>query len=159
MNNELKSLGLFDVTAHWNLSPQKLAQLSLDKNQAKLAKSGAISVNTGEFTGRSPKDRFVVKDSITENSVWWGEVNIPFSPEKYNKLYNKVTSYLKGKEVFVRDVYACADDDFRLNIRVVNEYPWSNMFAYNMFLRPIDDELSNFQADWTILMYRHLWQC
>ena len=151
MNNELKSLGLFDVTAHWNLSPQKLAQLSLDKNQAKLAKSGAISVNTGEFTGRSPKDRFVVKDSITENSVWWGEVNIPFSPEKYNKLYNKVTSYLKGKEVFVRDVYACADDDFRLNIRVVNEYPWSNMFAYNMFLRPTDDELSNFQADWTIL--------
>jgi phosphoenolpyruvate carboxykinase (ATP) len=151
MNNELSNLGLFDVTAHWNLSPQKLTQISLDKNQAQLADSGAISVNTGEFTGRSPKDRFVVKDSLTENSVWWGEVNIPFSPEKYNKLYNKVTSYLKGKEVFVRDVYACADEEFKLNIRVVNEYPWSNMFAYNMFLRPTEDELSNFQADWTIL--------
>jgi len=151
MNNELSNLGLFDVTAHWNLSPQKLTQISLDKNQAQLADSGAISVNTGEFTGRSPKDRFVVKDSLTENSVWWGEVNIPFSPEKYNKLYNKVTSYLKGKEVFVRDVYACADEEFKLNIRVVNEYPWSNMFAYNMFLRPNEDELSNFQADWTIL--------
>ena len=121
MNNELSNLGLFDVTAHWNLSPQKLTQISLDKNQAQLADSGAISVNTGEFTGRSPKDRFVVKDSLTENSVWWGEVNIPFSPEKYNKLYNKVTSYLKGKEVFVRDVYACADEEFKLNIRVVNE--------------------------------------
>lgn len=151
MNNELSNLGLFDVTAHWNLSPQKLTQISLNKNQAQLADSGAISVNTGEFTGRSPKDRFVVKDSLTENSVWWGEVNIPFSPEKYNKLYNKVTSYLKGKEVFVRDVYACADEEFKLNIRVVNEYPWSNMFAYNMFLRPTEDELSNFQADWTIL--------
>jgi phosphoenolpyruvate carboxykinase (ATP) len=151
MNNELSNLGIFDVTAHWNLSPQKLTQISLDKNQAQLADSGAISVNTGEFTGRSPKDRFVVKDSLTENSVWWGEVNIPFSPEKYNKLYNKVTSYLKGKEVFVRDVYACADEEFKLNIRVVNEYPWSNMFAYNMFLRPNEDELSNFQADWTIL--------
>lgn len=151
MNNELSNLGLFDVTAHWNLSPQKLTQISLNKNQAQLADSGAISVNTGEFTGRSPKDRFVVKDSLTENSVWWGEVNIPFSPEKYNKLYNKVTSYLKGKEVFVRDVYACADEEFKLNIRVVNEYPWSNMFAYNMFLRPNEDELSNFQADWTIL--------
>ena len=151
MNNELSNLGIFDVTAHWNLSPQKLTQISLDKNQAQLADSGAISVNTGEFTGRSPKDRFVVKDSLTENSVWWGEVNIPFSPEKYNKLYNKVTSYLKGKEVFVRDVYACADEEFKLNIRVVNEYPWSNMFAYNMFLRPTEDELSNFQADWTIL--------
>jgi len=151
MNNELSNLGLSDVTAHWNLSPQKLTQISLDKNQAQLADSGAISVNTGEFTGRSPKDRFVVKDSITEDSVWWGEVNIPFSPEKYHKLYNKVTTYLKGKEVFVRDVYACADEDFKLNIRVVNEYPWSNMFAYNMFLRPTEDELANFQADWTIL--------
>ena len=66
--------------------------------------------------------------------VWWGDINIPFDPDKFDKLYDKVVAYLSGKEVYVRDCYACADEDYRLNIRVVNEYPWSNLFVYNMFL-------------------------
>ena len=132
----LEDLRITEVNANWNLSPEKLTEISLSKNYASLANSGAISINTGEFTGRSPKDRFVVKDNTTENAVWWGDVNIPFNPEKYNALYNKVTEYLRGKDVYVRDVYACADENFRLNIRVINEYPWSNLFTYNMFLRP-----------------------
>ena len=147
----LEDLRITEVNANWNLSPEKLTEISLSKNYATLANSGAISINTGEFTGRSPKDRFVVKDSTTENAVWWGDVNIPFSPEKYNTLYNKVTEYLKGKDVYVRDVYACADENFRLNIRVINEYPWSNLFAYNMFLRPTEEELNNFTPDWSII--------
>ncbi len=147
----LEDLRITEVNANWNLSPEKLTEISLSKNYATLANSGAISINTGEFTGRSPKDRFVVKDSTTENTVWWGDVNIPFSPEKYNTLYNKVTDYLKGKDIFVRDVYACADENFRLNIRVINEYPWSNLFTYNMFLRPTEEELNNFTPDWSII--------
>ena len=147
----LEDLRITEVNANWNLSPEKLTEISLSKNYATMANSGAISINTGEFTGRSPKDRFVVKDSNTENVVWWGDVNIPFSPEKYNTLYNKVTEYLKGKDVYVRDVYACADENFRLNIRVINEYPWSNLFAYNMFLRPTEEELNNFTPDWSII--------
>ena len=147
----LEDLRITEVNANWNLSPEKLTEISLTKNYATMANSGAISINTGEFTGRSPKDRFVVKDSTTENAVWWGDVNIPFSPEKYNTLYNKVTEYLKGKDVYVRDVYACADENFRLNIRVINEYPWSNLFAYNMFLRPTEEELNNFTPDWSII--------
>ena len=147
----LEDLRITEVNANWNLSPEKLTEISLSKNYATMANSGAISINTGEFTGRSPKDRFVVKDSTTENAVWWGDVNIPFSPEKYNTLYNKVTEYLKGKDVYVRDVYACADENFRLNIRVINEYPWSNLFAYNMFLRPTEEELNNFTPDWSII--------
>lgn len=147
----LEDLRITEVNANWNLSPEKLTEISLSKNYATLANSGAISINTGEFTGRSPKDRFVVKDSTTENAVWWGDVNIPFIPEKYNALYNKVTEYLKGKDVYVRDVYACADENFRLNIRVINEYPWSNLFAYNMFLRPTEEELNNFTPDWSII--------
>lgn len=147
----LEDLRITEVNANWNLSPEKLTEISLSKNYATLANSGAISINTGEFTGRSPKDRFVVKDSTTENAVWWGDVNIPFNPEKYNTLYNKVTEYLKGKDVYVRDVYACADENFRLNIRVINEYPWSNLFAYNMFLRPNEEELNNFTPDWSII--------
>lgn len=155
MNNKsiksLADLGISEVNVHWNLSPKELSEIALQKKQAVLADSGAISVNTGEFTGRSPKDRFIVKDSITENTVWWGEVNIPFSSEKYKNLYKKVTTYLKGKEVFVRDVYACADSNYRLNIRVINEYSWSNIFAYNMFLRPSDEELDNFIPEWSII--------
>ena len=147
----LEDLRITEVNANWNLSPEKLTEISLSMNYATLANSGAISINTGEFTGRSPKDRFVVKDSNTENTVWWGDVNIPFNPEKYNTLYNKVTEYLKGKDVYVRDVYACADENFRLNIRVINEYPWSNLFVYNMFLRPTEEELNNFNPDWSII--------
>tara|TARA_Y200000002_G_scaffold121292_1_gene99522 strand:- start:572 stop:2200 length:1629 start_codon:yes stop_codon:yes gene_type:complete len=147
----LEDLRITEVNANWNLSPEKLTEISLSKNYATMANSGAISINTGEFTGRSPKDRFVVKDSTTENAVWWGDVNIPFSPEKYYTLYNKVTENLKGKDVYVRDVYACADENFRLNIRVINEYPWSNLFAYNMFLRPTEEELNNFTPDWSII--------
>ena len=147
----LEDLRITEVNANWNLSPEKLTEISLTKNYATMANSGAISINTGEFTGRSPKDRFVVKDSTTENAVWWGDVNIPFSSEQYNTLYNKVTEYLKGKDVYVRDVYACADENFRLNIRVINEYPWSNLFAYNMFLRPTEEELNNFTPDWSII--------
>ena len=147
----LEDLRITEVNANWNLSPEKLTEISLSKNYATMANSGAISINTGEFTGRSPKDRFVVKDRTTENAVWWGDVNIPFSSEQYNTLYNKVTEYLKGKDVYVRDVYACADENFRLNIRVINEYPWSNLFAYNMFLRPTEEELNNFTPDWSII--------
>ena len=117
----------------------------------KEASSGALAVNTGEFTGRSPKDRFIVRDSITEDKVWWGDINIPFDSEAFDRLYDKVINYLNEKELFVRDSYACADSDYKLNIRVINEYPWSNMFAYNMFLRPTEEELENFEPEWTVV--------
>ena len=155
MNNDIQSqlykLGISDVNIHWNLSPEKLASLSVDLEQAKPTSFGAITVNTGEFTGRSPKDRFIVMDDLTADSVWWGDVNIPFSPDKYKSLYNKVVNYIKNKDIYVRDVYACADENFRLNIRVINEYPWSNLFAYNMFLRPSEEELKTFSPEWTII--------
>ena len=96
-------------------------------------------------------DRFIVKDGITEDKVWWGDINIPFDADKFQKLYDKVTDYLSNKEVFVRDSYACADEDYKLNIRVINEYPWSNMFAYNMFLRPTEEELKGFDPEWTVV--------
>ncbi|MCL4167344.1 UNVERIFIED_CONTAM: hypothetical protein GTU68_056205, partial [Idotea baltica] len=113
--------------------------------------NGTLAVNTGEFTGRSPMDRFIVKDDITDDKIWWGPINIPFSVDKFDALYDKVISYLNQKEIFVRDSYACADSDYKLNIRVINEYPWSNMFAYNMFLRPTEQELENFSPEWTVI--------
>jgi len=83
--------------------------------------------------------------------VWWGDINIPFDTDKFDALYDKVTTYLSEKEVYVRDSYACADPQYQLNIRVINEYPWSNMFAYNMFLRPTATELEGFDPEWLIV--------
>ncbi|WP_081210562.1 phosphoenolpyruvate carboxykinase (ATP) [Salegentibacter sediminis] len=147
----LEEYGIKDATLHYQLSPKELHRITIEKGQGVEASSGALAVNTGEFTGRSPKDRFIVKDEVTKDEVWWGDINIPFEPQKFDQLYKKVTEYLSGKEIFARDAYACADDKYRLNIRVVNEYPWSNMFAYNMFLRPEEEELKDFKEDWLIL--------
>ncbi len=147
----LNSYGIKNAVVHYNLSPKKLHQICIDTKIGKEASSGALAINTGEFTGRSPMDRFIVKDDITKDRVWWGDINIPFESAKFDKLYDKVVAYLSEKEIYVRDSYACADENYKLNIRVVNEYPWSNMFAYNMFLRPTEEELETFSPEWTVI--------
>jgi phosphoenolpyruvate carboxykinase (ATP) len=150
-NASVTDLGISDGKAHWNLSPEQLSKIALDAGQAKMTSSGSITVDTGEFMGRSPKDKFTVKDEVTANSVWWNNFNIPFEPAKFDQLYIKMIRYFEGKEFFVRDVYACADTRYRMNIRVINEYAWSNLFVYNMFIRPSEKELQNFKSEWLIL--------
>ena len=150
-NATISDLGIKNAVAHWNLSPEKLAEIAIEKGQATQTSTGAININTGEFTGRSPKDRFIVYDNITKDSVWWGDINIPFEEEKFEQLHKRVIEYLNGKELFVRDAYACADSRFKMNLRIINEYAWSNLFAYNMFLRPSEEEINNFSAEWTII--------
>lgn len=147
----LAAIGLNVATAHWNLSPEELTQKTLELGQGELNDTGALCVSTGKFTGRSPKDKFTVKDAITEKSVDWGDVNIPFAPDAFDKLYDKVCTYLTGKEIWVRDAYACADPKYRLNIRVVNETPWANLFCNDLFLRPTEDEIKSQNPDWLIL--------
>ncbi|CAM4336238.1 phosphoenolpyruvate carboxykinase (ATP) [Gillisia hiemivivida] len=147
----LEKYGINKATAHYQLSPKELHQITLVNNQGVESATGALAVNTGEFTGRSPKDRFLVKDEETKDKVWWGDINIPFDTDKFDKLYDKVVDYLSEKEIYVRDSYACADDNYRINIRVINEYAWSNLFAYNMFLRPEESELENFKEDWIVV--------
>lgn len=148
---QLADLGLEVATAHWNLSPEVLVQQTVERKQGELSDTGALCVQTGKFTGRSPKDKFVVKDQTTEKTVDWGDINIPTTPEIFDALYNKVCQYLQGKEVWVRDAYACADPKYRLNIRVVNEDPWANLFCHHLFLRPTESELASQQPDWLIL--------
>jgi len=147
----LNNLGIKNATVRYQLSSDELHTETLKKGQGVASSLGAIAVNTGEFTGRSPKDRFIVKDAVTKEQVWWSDINLPFDADKFDALYNKVVDYLSGKEIFVRDSYACADEDYKLNIRVVNEYPWSNMFAYNMFLRPTEAALKDFDPEWTVV--------
>lgn len=150
-NSDLSGLGIRDAQVHWNLSPETLANISVDNNMAVRADSGAIAVNTGEFTGRSPKDRFIVRDEITEDKVWWGDINIGFDADDFDRLHTKICDYLSGKEIYARDVYACADDRYKISIRAINEFPWSNLFVHNMFINPSNDELKNFVAEWTII--------
>ncbi|MFP2995706.1 phosphoenolpyruvate carboxykinase (ATP) [Spongiivirga sp. MCCC 1A20706] len=147
----LKKYGIKTERVNYQLSPAELHDSAIEKAQGVEVDSGALAVNTGKFTGRSPLDRFIVKDDITKDRIWWGDINIPFESDDFDLLYNKVVDYLADKEVFVRDCYACADDNYKLNIRVVNEYPWSNMFAYNMFLRPTEEELKTFEEEWLVV--------
>lgn len=148
----LKAFGIDTNRIHYQLRPDELHEITLKKGMGTTASSGALAIDTGEFTGRSPQDRFIVKDDITRDKVWWGPVNIPFESSDFDALYNKVTAYLGAREeLFVRDCYACADKDYRIQLRVITEYPWSNMFAYNMFLRPEAGELKDFDPEWTVI--------
>ncbi|WP_375235081.1 phosphoenolpyruvate carboxykinase (ATP) [Winogradskyella sp.] len=147
----LEKYGIKNAKINYQLSPNELQSKAIENGQGVETLNDTLAVNTGEFTGRSPQDRFIVKDDITKDRIWWGDINIPFESDKFQKLYDKVVDYLSEKEVYVRDSYACADNDYRLNIRVINEYPWSNMFAYNMFLRPTENELENFEPEWTVV--------
>lgn len=147
----MTDLGIKEGKAHWNLPPHQLASISVKMGLAKMTSSGAIAINTGEFTGRSPKDKFTVKDQLTENAVWWNNFNIPFDADKFEQLYQKMIAYFNGKEFYVRDAYACADTRYRMNLRVITELPWSNLFVSNMFLRPSIDELKSFRNEWLIL--------
>ncbi|MFD1553554.1 phosphoenolpyruvate carboxykinase (ATP) [Putridiphycobacter roseus] len=151
-NASLKQIGLENVgNTFWNLTPSELVEDIVILGQGVLTDSGAIAIETGEFTGRSPQDRFIVCDAKTEDAVWWGNINQKFETEKFNALYNRMKAYLTNKDVYVRDAYACADEDFRLNLRLVSENPWSSMFAHNMFLRPTEAEIENFEPEWHII--------
>jgi phosphoenolpyruvate carboxykinase (ATP) len=134
-----------------NLSTDQLVEVALERGEGKLTDTGALAADTGEFTGRSPKDKFVVRDEKTEETVWWGSVNQPFAPEKFDSLLNKVIAHLEGKTLFMRKAYACADPRYRLNIDVVTESAYQNLFAKHLFLRPTADEVPHMDAEWLIL--------
>ncbi len=151
-NTSIADMGLKNVaTAHWNLTPAELVEETILQGMGELTDTGALAIDTGEFTGRSPKDKFTVLDAETEKTVWWGDINIKFDPAKFDQMFTRLKAYLTGREVYVRDAYACADQRYRLNVRVVTEYPWQNLFVNNLFLRPTREELETITPDWTII--------
>ena len=136
---------------YYQQSPEDLVDQTLQLGQGVLNDTGALVINTGMFTGRSPKDRFIVKDGLTQDSVNWNDFNIQIDSKYFDQLYGKMMAYLGDKKMWVRDCYACGDSKYRINIRVVNENPWSNLFVYNMFLRPAEEELEGFSPEWHII--------
>ena len=135
----------------WNLTPAELVEEALKNGEGVLSDTGALMCDTGKFTGRSPKDRFVVKDAKTADSVWWGDINIPFDSEKFDRLQEKMINFLEGKKIYVRDAYAGADPNYRLDLRIVNTQAWQNLFCNNMFLRPTTEEIENHVPNFTII--------
>ncbi|MDB4921650.1 phosphoenolpyruvate carboxykinase (ATP) [Mucilaginibacter sp.] len=137
-------------TVFYQLNAAELVDAALKRDEGVLADTGALAIDTGEFTGRSPKDRFIVEDDITRDSVWWGKVNIKFDAGKFDALFEKVTDYLAGRDIFVRDSSACANEKYHIDIRVITETAYQNLFVHHLFLRPevIDGSLI---PEWTII--------
>ncbi|HEX8427009.1 phosphoenolpyruvate carboxykinase (ATP) [Hymenobacter sp.] len=148
----LAPLGFAQVKQlHLNLPPAALVEHALCRGEGALTDTGALMADTGTFTGRSPKDRFIVQDAGTIDSVWWGDINIPFDAAKFNRLQEKMVAYLEGKEIYVREGYAGAHPASQLKLRVVNEMAWHNLFCYNLFLRPEAGADTSWTADFSII--------
>ena len=161
MKNEGPAMSSFGVdkqgitgagTVYWNLSPARLVELAIQRGEATLAAEGALVCETGQHTGRSPNDKFVVKDPATDGDIWWGEVNRPFEKEKFEALLARAQEYLQGKDIFVFDGYAGADPRYRINVRVISDDAWRNLFARNMFIREEDPAvLASFEPNFTVI--------
>lgn len=147
---DLGYLNLTSEKALYQLDVAQLVEEALENGEGTLADTGALAIDTGKFTGRSPKDRFIVCDELTEKSVWWGDINIEFSPEKFDVLLDKVTTYLNERKYYVRDAYACADESYKTTIRVITETAYQNLFANNLFLRYEQEALPEL-PEWTII--------
>jgi len=137
---------------HRNLTAADLVTHSLRRNEGtRLASNGAIVGWTGKRTGRSPKDKFTIKDEITADKVFWSDVNQPFDSAKFDKLYSRVLDYLKGRELFVQDLFAGADPRYQLPIRIINEFAWHNLFVRDLFVRPTAEELKSHEPQFTVI--------
>ena len=147
--------GLTDLLAQKNvernLSTPKLVEVAIINGEGVLSSRGALVSETGKRTGRSPKDKFTVKDPITENRVDWGSVNLPFSPEKFDALYDRLLEYLQDKQLYLQGLFCGADPRYRLPIQVINEYAWHNLFVRQLFIRPTQEELKTHKPEFTIV--------
>ncbi|MCX2481684.1 phosphoenolpyruvate carboxykinase (ATP) [Pedobacter sp. MC2016-15] len=146
---DLSWLNLGNDHALYQLSVPELIEEAVRNGEGTLTSAGALAVDTGKFTGRSPKDRFIVLDDITRDTVWWGDINIRFSPSDFDSLLSKVCSHLNQNKFYVRDAFACADETYRIGIRVITGTAYQNLFACNLFLRP--EELETTHPEWTII--------
>ncbi len=136
---------------YWNLTPSHLIERAVARGEGVLASHGPLSVSTGKYTGRSPKDKFFVRQPPSEEHIWWGPVNQPFDREKFDALHKKVAAHLSAQDLYVQDLYVGADPEYRMPIRVVTEQAWHSLFARTMFIRPPVDELAGMKPDFTVL--------
>ncbi|PLS08882.1 phosphoenolpyruvate carboxykinase (ATP), partial [Neobacillus cucumis] len=151
IDDSLKSL-LSGSNVTIQASVAELTEKAVARGEAKLSADGAITARTGKYTGRSPKDKFIVEDAVSKDKVDWGSTNSPISEEIFDSLYTKVIDHLKIKdELFVFKGFAGADKDSQLSIQVINELAWQNLFVHQLFIRPTEEELKAHESQFTIL--------
>ena len=133
---KLEPLGLINLgNLYWNAGAAFLYEQSIRRREGYLAHNGPLVVRTGQYTGRSPKDRFIVKDDVSKDLVNWGPINVPIEPDRFENLFRRLQAYTQGKDLFVQDCHVNADPQYQKPIRVITETAWHNLFARNMFIR------------------------
>ena len=147
----LSKMGIIGLkSVHYNLNEAALMQHAVIKEEGKLGVGGVLLVETGKHTGRSPKDKYVVVDEKTEDDIWW-EKNGRMTPQNFHNLYDDILAHMKGRDYFVQDLYACANPDYKLNVRLINEFAWHGLFIRHLLRNPELDELARFIPDFTII--------
>jgi phosphoenolpyruvate carboxykinase (ATP) len=144
-----------EMPVHWDLTTPELYEHTLRRGEGEIAHRGALVVQTVPYTGRSPKDKYIVREESTEQEIWWGDINHPMEPDVFDALYARVAEYLSGRELYVQDMYAGADPKNRLSVRAITESPWHSLFCRNMFILrrrfETSDEIEPFVPDFTIV--------
>ena len=152
MSDYIEALGIIAPKAVYrNLTPAQLVEHALRRGEGTLSETGALVVTTGKYTGRSPDDRFVVDAPDIHDDIDWGKINVPISEEKYEAIYNRMTAYLQGRELFVFEGFAGADESYHLPVRVVNELASQNLFIHQLLVRPTEEQLKDFVPGFTII--------
>ncbi|HET9913921.1 MAG TPA: phosphoenolpyruvate carboxykinase (ATP) [Anaerolineales bacterium] len=138
--------------AYWNLATEALLEEAVFRGEGVTSVGGPFIAHTGKHTARSANDKFVVRHTDSEGNIWWGTYNRPYTAEKFEEMYRRILGYLQGRDVFVQDVYAGADDSYRLPVRFVTEHAWHSMFIRNMFIQPGSlEEYKRFVPDFTLI--------
>ncbi len=135
----------------FNLSPAGLVEQAIMRKEAVLTEQGALCATTGKYTGRSPKDKYIVDEPSVHDQIAWGSVNQPISVDKFDQIYRRVLESLEQRDLFVFDGFAGADHNYRLPIRIINQYAWHNLFVHQLFIRPTAEELEKHQPQFTVI--------
>lgn len=151
-HRELEALGFSNLNAiYWQLRTPHLYEHAVRRQEGHIAHLGPLVVRTGDRTGRSPKDRYVVREPGSEDNIWWEEVNRPFDPPHFEKLLQKVLAYFQGRDAFVQNCCAGADPKYALPVRIITETAWHSLFANNMFIRLTPAQLPDFSPEFTVV--------
>ena len=152
VKRNLEQQGITNVhSIQWNLPAASLYEEAVRRSEGLIARSGPLVVRTGQYTGRSPKDKFVVREPGSEGRIWWGSVNQPFDAAQFRALHERMVAYVQNSDLFVQDLFVGADPAHRLAVRVITESAWANLFARNLFIRPTPAELDRFTPTFTVL--------
>jgi len=148
----LDTVGLKNLkNEYWNLPTPALYEEALKRNEGIVSHLGPLVVRTGQFTGRSPNDKFVVEENTNKDKIWWGKVNRPYDEDKFDELERRMSSYLQGKDVFVQDCYCGAEPEYRMPVRIITQYAWHNLFIRNMFIQAPTEDLAHFDPEFVVI--------